>query len=232
MSTTEQSDTTIQTQIINLFENFIKRSNSPIKEYKWNGAPDIDTTFIIMVQLKEPYNAVETAPFYKLSKNGRLGIKRQYDAFHEIECPVEPGEKIKKVTLFLALAVPKSEALRKEYFSKETLTEEQTWMYNEKQIQIVYIPIRTIYDVRGPITFYDHPIPLYLLPYSQLSIHVEYERKQMDYHGVRLTQYLYATKLREGLFSDKSKNIKFTNADLIEKIRKLPNMIDYVEYLI
>lgn len=122
--------------------------------------------------------------FEKLSSKNRLTLRRGiYDLIESIEVQALPAEDVKGISLFSREALPKDPDARKAY-EEGSEVGDKGWLYNENKIVYSYVAID---KVSGTSVYKPaHPIPMGALPFTHLSIEVEFGNQLFSVHRVKV----------------------------------------------
>lgn len=101
-------------------------------------------------------------------------LNRDHSFINTFEVVLLPGEKIKRITLCSQISIPKDPKTYEEYMADAEITDKD-WCYEECKIQHSKSELITIDNPIGPVKFFDYPIPMCLLPFSNLFIEVEFD---------------------------------------------------------
>lgn len=96
-----------------------------------------------------------------------------------------PREVVDSVTLYSVIAVPKDPKTYEEYMAGVE-TEDKQWYYDESKIQKFKVKLVSFANPIGSIKFFDYPIPMFLLPFTNFLLVVKYEKKTSLPHYLKL----------------------------------------------
>jgi hypothetical protein len=145
----------------------------------------------------QTHNCVKGSVACHLSKKHRINLSRAFDAYHAFHCLTLPDEKITKATLYTRVICPKNPVLKQQWID-DTLDDNE-WQFHEEDVEKHYVPLKTVYNIQGPFTFFDNPLNV-LYPYSNLSVEITFDHPTtLTHRCILIETYTWTSAVRKAI---------------------------------